>query len=62
MNENQKNFLNELHDLLKKYAIDRLVVYHDSIRFESNQEILSFGHYDNGTFHNIETEVNNYTP
>ena len=62
MNENQKNFLNELHDLLKKYAIDRLAIYRDSIRFESNHETLGIGHYDNGTFHDIESEVNNYTP
>lgn len=62
MNENQKNFLKDLHELLRKYAIDRLTFYCGSIRFESNHETLSIARYENGTFHDIEAEVNDYTP
>jgi hypothetical protein len=63
MNENQKNFLNELAALLDKYSIDNVNTASDEkIHFHSNGQVLRFFRYVGGVFYGIETNLKEYTP
>lgn len=53
MNVNQKKFLNELHELFKKYSITQVDSWEDEIIFNSHHERLCIGGYYNGTFKEI---------
>lgn len=45
MNENQKNFLNDLCVLLEKYHIDSVLIFNERIHFISNNNDLAFVSY-----------------
>ena len=66
MNEKQKKFLEELHELLLKYNIDTMIVSDDRIAMQCDNNSLAFTAYirrDNGTdayFDNIESYQNSY--
>ena len=50
MNENQKQFLEELADLLEKYSVDDVRAFPGGISFESNRCDLRFDKYHKGRF------------
>lgn len=67
MNENQKNFLNEFHDLLQKYNINEIYIsYHSGdkrdyrITLGSNKEKLEFSRYDNMDGNKCFVDVGTY--
>lgn len=66
MNKNQKNFLDELATLLRRYNINSIEVKDGSrIVFFSNYEQLAFSSFvkgptDGGTFSSITTKQDNY--
>ena len=64
MNKNQKNFLKELDELMKKYSIDKMTaVYEDvPVIFYSNGRKLSVGKYENGEYERIVASDEKYTP
>lgn len=62
MNENQKRFLNEFHDLLQKYNINEICIsYHSGdkrdyrITLCSNKQKLEFMGYTNNSFIEVGT-------
>jgi hypothetical protein len=64
MNKNQKNFLKELDELMKKYSIDKMTsVYEDvPVIFYSNSRKLTVGKYENGEYEHIVASDEKYTP
>lgn len=67
MNENQKNFLNEFHDLLQKYNISEIYIsYHSGdkrdyrITLGSNGQKLEFMAYLDNNFIEVGTYYGNY--
>lgn len=65
MNENQKAFLNELTDLLEKYAIKEMIIFDGRIAMSSNEEVLAFESFIHKSdelsyFCNIMTTQNKY--
>ena len=64
MNENQKNFLNDLAELFRKYNIDDVDTNKDKVTFWSNGRTLSFDYYQNGRFECVEyhCKQNHYEP
>ena len=64
MNENQRNFLNELDKLFAKYSINRVHTIHEGggIVFESNGQSLVVMSYDGGTFEGISSFIEEYKP
>ena len=64
MNENQRNFLNELDKLLAKYSISRVHTTQEDggIIFESNGQSLIIMSYDGDTFEGISSFIEEYQP
>lgn len=63
MNENQRNFLDELAELFDKYSIDQVVSINEGrITFESNGSTLTINAYCDGVFRGIYTTANHYEP
>lgn len=69
MTENEKKFLTELHDLMKSYSIDTVLITGSPtskepqrIGFISNDRVLSFVGYREGSFISIISETEKYTP
>ena len=67
MNENQKRFLNEFHDLLQKYNINEIYIsYHSGdkkdyrITLGSNGQKLEFMVYSNNCFADVGTYDGDY--
>lgn len=67
MNKNQKNFLNEFHDLLQKYSINEIYIsYHNGdkrdhrVTLASNGQKLEFMGYSNNCFMNVGTYDGDY--
>lgn len=61
MNKNHRDFLNELHELFKKYNISK-VKAESEIEFISNELSLSFVEYKDETFCNVATFDGEYSP
>lgn len=69
MNENQKKFMNDFHELCKKYSIDDVAIETDMdgnpiITFNSNGEKFGFKEYatpsncnEKSAFYNIQHKV-----
>lgn len=63
MNENQREFLDELAALLNKYSIDNVnTPDRGEIHFHSNGQVLKFNRFVSGTFYGIETILGEYEP
>lgn len=67
MNENQKRFLNEFHDLLRKYNINEIYIsYHSGdkrdyrITLGSSGQKLEFMGYSNNCFVDVGTYDGDY--
>lgn len=67
MNENQKNFINEFHDLLQKYNINEIYIsYHSGdkrdsrITLGSNGQKLEFMLYTKNCFVDVGTYDGDY--
>lgn len=60
MNENQKKFLKEFDDLMRKYSITKVNTRGEFIDFVSNEQMLSFKSANNGRFEGIETFTPEY--
>jgi hypothetical protein len=72
MSENQKNFMNDFHELCKKYSINGVVIEQDMddnpiIAFYSNGESFYFKNYvslvstdKEAAFYNIQHRVSRY--
>lgn len=67
MTENQSKFLNEFHELLKKYSIDEVYIsYHSGdkrdyrITLGSNGQKLEFMGYHNNCFTDVGTYDGDY--
>ncbi len=61
MNQNQRNFLIELHKLLQKYRIDEIVSA-GGVQFVSNDDILQIGKYKDKEFTSIMTTQKFFDP
>lgn len=61
MNQNQRNFLIELHRLLQKYRIDEIVSA-GGVQFVSNDDILQIGSYKDEEFTSIMTTQKFFDP
>lgn len=61
MNEKQKQFLDELADLLYKHNIESVTVWHDKISFLSNGCELAFDNYNNGVYNECLTSQPDYS-
>ncbi len=63
MNENQKQFLNELDKLFLKYRINQVKTGADGrTHFYGNGQCLSFEKYESASFINVSTEQDAYNP
>lgn len=62
MTQPQKDFLNDLAALLKKYSIDKVDTAGKMIVFQSNDDILSFSDYDGDVFNAVTSAVTEYQP
>lgn len=69
MTENEKRFLTELHDLMRSYSIDTVIIKGSPtsndpqrIAFYSNDREFSFVGYREGSFISIISETAKYTP
>lgn len=69
MTENEKRFLTELHDLMRSYNIDTVLIKGSAtsndpqrIAFYSNDREFSFVGYREGSFISIISETAKYTP
>lgn len=69
MTENERRFLTELHDLMRSYSIDTVIIKGSPtsqdpqrIAFYSNDRELSFVGYREGSFISIISEMEKYTP
>lgn len=69
MTENEKRFLTELHDLMRSYSIDTVLIKGSAtindpqrIAFYSNDREFSFVGYRDGSFISIISETEKYTP
>lgn len=60
MNENQKKFLKDFDDLMRKYSITKVTTRGEFIDFVSNEQMLSFKSDNNGRFEGIETFIPEY--
>lgn len=67
VNDNQRRFLNEFHDLLRKYSVDEMFIsYHSGdkrdyrITLSSNGQKLEFTGYFNNYFAEVGTYDGNY--
>ena len=60
MNDNQRNFLNELAQLFEKYSIDYAYVTDKGFEFQSHEESISFQSYKGETFFNVRTYCPEY--
>lgn len=67
VNDNQRRFLNEFHDLLRKYCIDEMFIsYHSGdkrdyrITLSSNGQRLEFMGYFDNCFTEVSTYDGNY--
>lgn len=60
MNENQKQFLNDLDNLLSKYSISKVSVWRDEISFESNNCELAFSEYEDGEYRGCYVTLPDY--
>lgn len=67
MNDLQKRFLRELHELFMKYEVDSMVICDDRIVFSSNYNTLSCECYikrsndESAYFGNIATQTELFT-
>lgn len=61
MNQNQRNFLIELHKLLQKYCVDEIVSA-GGVQFVSNDDILQIGKYKDEEFTSIMTTQKFFDP
>ena len=69
MTENEMKFLTELHDLMRSYSIDTLIIKgspqgkdNQRIAFFSNDRELSFIGYHDGNFLSILSETPKFAP
>lgn len=69
MTDNEKRFLTELHDLMRSYSIDTVIIKGSPtsndpqrIAFYSNDREFSFIGYREGSFISIISETAKYTP
>jgi hypothetical protein len=64
MNENQRNFLNELDRLFAKYGINRVRTTEGAgaIMFESNGQSLIVSGYDGDVFEYVSSCIDEYKP
>ena len=60
MNEKQKQFLDELADLLYKHNIESVSVWHDKISFLSNECELAFSEYEDGEYRGCYVTLSDY--
>ena len=60
MNDNQKNFLNELAQLFEKYSIEYAYVTDKGFELKSYEESISFQSYKDDTFFNVRTYKSEY--
>jgi hypothetical protein len=50
MNDNQRNFLNELAQLFEKYSVTSAYVTDKGVELKSHEESISFQNYKDDTF------------
>lgn len=62
MNENQKQFLEELFILMRKYSIDTVKIHQGRIVFMSNNQVLAFKEYKDDSFEECYVSVPSFTP
>ena len=62
MNENQKNFLNELDQMFKKYSISEVYIDDGDIVLDSHNERMRIYDYKGGLFRNVKCETHEYKP
>lgn len=60
MNDKQKQFLDRLHTLLEKYAVDYVRIRGNEVEFVSGEDVLAFSLYETGTFSCIRTMSGQY--
>ena len=62
MNYKQQEFLNSLHTLFEKYAVECVRVKDNEVEFVSGDDVLAFSLYENDTFSCIRTMSGLYSP